>query len=98
MVNLEDLPMRVAIGQFSELTDEQLENMVATVRNMGRAGIPILGYHFMPNGVWRTSRDTPVRGGATATAFDLEEVREAPLTHGRVYTDEEMWATYDWYL
>jgi mannonate dehydratase len=72
--------------------------MRATVRNMGRAGIPILGYHFMPNGVWRTSVDTPVRGGATATAFDMDAVRDAPLTHERVYTEEELWGNYDWYL
>jgi mannonate dehydratase len=78
--------------------EEQLANMAETVRNMGRAGIPILGYHFMPNSVWRTSRSTPVRGGATATAFDMELVKDAPLTHGRVYTEEEMWANYDWYL
>ena len=39
--------------------DEQLEHYCATIRNMGRAGIPILGYHFMPNAVWRTSRTTP---------------------------------------
>ena len=25
--------------------DEQIENMVATVRNIARAGIPIFGYH-----------------------------------------------------
>ena len=53
--------------------DEQLQNMCETVRNMGRAGIPILGYHFMPNGVWRTSRTTPVRGGSAATSFNLEQ-------------------------
>jgi len=78
--------------------EEQLANMAETVRNMGRAGIPILGYHFMPNSVWRTSHSTPVRGGATATAFDMELVKDAPLTHGRVYTEAEMWANYDWYM
>jgi mannonate dehydratase len=166
MINLDDLPMRIAIGQMSELTDEQLafavqcgaedvqlntpklpgeerwevedllalrrraeehglrlialenvpirfydkimlgvegreqqlENMIATVRNMGRAGIPILGYHWMPNGVWRTERDTKVRGGAISNAFDYALVQDAPLTHDRIYTTEEMWASYDWYL
>jgi mannonate dehydratase len=34
--------------------DEQIENMQATIRNMGQAGIPILGYHWMPNQVWRS--------------------------------------------
>jgi mannonate dehydratase len=166
MMNLDELPMRLAIGQFSELTDEQLafaqqcgvedvqlntprlpgqerweyedllalrrraeehglrlialenvpvsfydaimlgqdgrerqlENMIATVRNLGRAGIPILGYHWMPNGVWRTEREAKVRGGAISTAFDYARVKDAPLSHDRVYTADEMWANYDWYL
>ena len=36
-----------------------------------RAGIPVLGYHFMPNSVWRTERLAPGRGGAGCTAFDM---------------------------
>jgi mannonate dehydratase len=78
--------------------ERQMENMRETVRNMGRAGIPILGYNFMPNAVWRTSRSARVRGGAESTAFDLELARNAPLSHGRVYSEAEMWANYDWYL
>ena len=38
--------------------DEQIANYQATIRNMGRAGIPILGYHWMPNSVWRTPGST----------------------------------------
>src|SRR5579871_4205037 len=159
MINLDDLPMRIAIGQFNELTDEQLafarqvgagdlllntprlpgderweyedllawrrraedhglrlicienvpirfydkimlgqegrerqlENMIATVRNMGKAGIPILGYHWMPNGVWRTERAVPIRGGAISNQFQYERVKDSPNTHDRVYTAEEMW-------
>jgi mannonate dehydratase len=100
LVALENVPVRFYDQIMLGLPDRerQLENMQQTVRNMGQAGIPILGYHFMPNQVWRTSRDTPVRGGATATAFDMDLVRKAPLTHGRVYSEEEMWANYDWYL
>jgi mannonate dehydratase len=51
--------------------DEQIEHYQATIRNVGRAGIPILGYHFMPNSVWRTSRTTPGRGSADVTSFDM---------------------------
>ena len=100
LIALENVPVRfydrIMLGLPGR--DQQLENMRETVRNMGRAGIPILGYHFMPNQVWRTSRDTPVRGGAAATAFDMSLAAEAPLTHDRVYTEDEMWANYDWYL
>jgi mannonate dehydratase len=72
--------------------------MAETVRNMGRAGIPILGYHFMPNSVWSTSLTTVLRGGATARSFKMELARNAPLTHGRVYSEAEMWENYDWYM
>ena len=49
--------------------DEQIENYNATIRAVGRAGVPILGYHFMPNSVWRTERMAPTRGGAGATQY-----------------------------
>ena len=78
--------------------DEQIENYQTIIRNMGKAGIPILGYHWVPNGVWRTSRTTPDRGGARVTSFDYELVKDAPLTHGRIFTEEEMWANYTYFV
>src|SRR5947207_42444 len=78
--------------------EEQLEHMQETVRNLGRAGIPILGYHWMPNSVWRTGWDTPVRGGATSNSFNYALAQSAPLSHGRAYGEAELWANYDWYL
>ena len=78
--------------------DEQIAHMQTTIRNMGKAGIPILGYHWMPSGVWRTPELAIVRGGARATRFDMAEHADAPLTHGRVYTTDEMWANYEYYL
>jgi mannonate dehydratase len=58
--------------------DEQIEHYRATVRNMGRAGIPILGYHFTPNSVWRTDRSPIGRGGALVTSFDMAAVAARP--------------------
>ena len=78
--------------------DEQIEHMQATIRNMGRAGIPIFGYHFIATGVWRTSSTTPARGGAQVTAFDYEQVKDAPLSFGRVFTEEEQWANYEYFI
>jgi mannonate dehydratase len=37
----------------------------------------VLGYHFMPNGVWRTSRTSPGRGGVEVTSFDMALVEQA---------------------
>ncbi len=77
--------------------DEQIENMIATIRNMARAGIPIFGYHWMPSLVWRTTPKV-IRGGALATAFNYEEAKDLPLTHGRKYTEEEMWENLEYWL
>jgi mannonate dehydratase len=77
--------------------DEQIENMIVTVRNIARAGIPIFGYNWMPSAVWRTPPRF-IRGGAMATAFDEETATRMPLTHGRQYSEEEMWANLEYWI
>lgn len=54
--------------------DEQIENYIYTVRSVARAGVPVLGYHFMPNSVWTTDRAALTRGGALARKFDMAAV------------------------
>jgi mannonate dehydratase len=77
--------------------DEQIENYQATIRAVARAGVPILGYHFMPNSVWTTDINATTRGGALTRQFDmavveanadnLEVLRSyLPTTIGRVST------------
>ena len=76
--------------------DQQIDNMIQTVRNIGAAGIPIFGYNWMPSHVWRTEPEL-IRGGALATAFDNAEAQKMPNTHGREHTEEEMWERLeDW--
>lgn len=78
--------------------EEQLENVKASIRNMGRAGIDTLGYNWMPNRVWRSSLTKPGRGGATSTAFDMADMERAPLSHDREYSEAEMWENYQYFL
>jgi mannonate dehydratase len=77
--------------------DQAIEGYQETIRNVGKAGIPILGFHWMPNSVWRTSRIAPGRGGALCTAFDMSLASQG-LTHGRVYDHDEMWRNYEYFL
>src|SRR6185312_14965996 len=51
--------------------DAEIDGVIATVENMGRAGIPVLGFHWMPASVWRTAVAPDGRGGAVVSAFDL---------------------------
>jgi len=50
--------------------DEQIENYIKTLHNMGKVGIPILGHHFCPTWAWRTTITEPYRLGATVSAYD----------------------------
>ncbi len=76
--------------------DAQIENYQRTVRNMGEAGIPLLGLNWMPGGVWRT----PVargRGGVTVTAFDGDAALAGQLTAGDrscEYSEGQLLDTY----
>lgn len=72
------------------------------LRDLGKAGIPYTTYAHMANGIWSTERET-TRGGASARGFDLAKADkghwsgkyyEMPYTHGRVYTQEEIWDNY----
>jgi mannonate dehydratase len=63
--------------------DEEIENVCATITNLGRAGVPVLGYNFMPTSVWRTALASVGRGGAVVTEFDLT-VAENPEFADRV--------------
>ena len=53
--------------------DQQIENYQRTMRNLGEAGICLLGYNFLPTFVWRTDMSVTGRGGAGVTAFDLAD-------------------------
>lgn len=78
--------------------DQQIEHVKTTIRNMGRAGIHTLGYDWMPSGVWRSSTTHRLRGGAKAMAVDMDDLENAPLTHGREYSEDEMWENYQHFL
>lgn len=74
-----------------------LEGYRNAVRNLGRAGIPILAYNWRPNRLYRTG-EASGRGGARVTAFDLAQAAKVPLSHGRRYGADELWATHDHFL
>ena len=83
---IENLPNSFYTGAMFGVPgrDEEIEHVIATVANMGRAGIPILGFHWMPTSVWRTAVAPDGRGGAVVSAFDLDLARQ-PGRAGDIY-------------
>ena len=60
---------RITLGMPGR--DEDLDRVCESIRNMGRAGIPVYCYNFMAVFNWlRTSNDVVGRGGALVTQFN----------------------------
>ena len=79
--------------------DEEIETAITLIRNMGALGIPCWCYEWMPGFNWlRTSTTAPARGGALATAFDLELMKNAPLTEYGVVSEDALWQNLDYFL
>lgn len=57
--------------------DQQIDNYCRTLSNMGRAGIPVMGYNWMALGGISTDQ-VRGRGGALERRFDLDSARRAP--------------------
>ncbi len=86
--------------------DEKIEEYLAHLRNLSKAGIGYTTYAHMANGIWSTEPEKG-RGESKARAFDLNKADkgywhgvtyEAPLTHGRKYSTDELWANYEYFI
>jgi mannonate dehydratase len=79
--------------------DEEIEHACDLIRNMGALKIPVWCYEWMPVFNWmRTSTTVPTRGGALATAFDNELMRNAPLTEFGVVSEDLLWENLKYFL
>jgi mannonate dehydratase len=101
-----DVHNQDAIVLNLENRDQKIEQYKQHLRNLGQAGIPYTTYAHMANGIWSTSRET-TRGGASARAFNLEKADkghwdgtyyEMPLSHGRLYAEDEIWQNYTYFI
>ncbi len=81
--------------------DEQLENCCKTIENVGKAGIPTIGYDFSVAwvwGHWRNGRSGGGRGNAGLTSFDYDLVKHAPVHPMGPVGAEEMWDRFVYFL
>ncbi|MBV7331130.1 mannonate dehydratase [Chloroflexi bacterium TSY] len=64
----------------------QTENLKTIIRNMGRAGIPCMGYYFSVAGVWGRVSTRGARGQAETVGFVAEQApSHEPIPHGEVW-------------
>lgn len=85
--------------------DAKIEEYKQYLRNLSQAGIYYTTYAHMGNGIW-SSEQEKTRGGAPARAFRSETAKgrwidktfEPPLSHGRKYTEDELWENYTYFI
>jgi mannonate dehydratase len=87
--------------------DQKIEEYLNYIRYLGAAGIPYSTYAHMGNGIWRSGREITPRG-YSAAALDLSsptsrgtwagKTYAEPLSHGRVFSKEEIWENYTYFI
>jgi mannonate dehydratase len=86
--------------------DEKVAEYLNYIRTMGAAGIHYSTYAHMGNGIWSSGREAG-RGGVMARAFHLgqneagfwiKQEFHGELTHGREYTEQELWDNYEYFI
>ena len=92
---IESIPVHEDIKLGRPTRDRLIDNYIESVRNMGRVGVPVLCYNFMPVFDWtRTDLALRLDDGSTALAYD--DARLAAIDLSRGTADLPGWATaYD---
>ena len=81
--------------------DAQIAKVCTSIENMGKVGIPILGYYFSLAGVsghWRAYDSGGGRGDAGLKSFDYALVKDAPPIVDEEVSVEEMWSRLAYFL
>lgn len=66
--------------------DAQMANLKATITNMGKAGIPVMGYYFSLAGVWGRVQGPFARAGAVSVGYLEDQAPpQTPIPHGEVW-------------
>ncbi len=85
--------------------DAKIEQYKQFLRNLSQVGLHYTTYAHMGNGIWSSER-AATRGGASARSFDLATAKGVwdgkefnnPLSHGRVFTEKEIWDNYEYFI
>lgn len=87
--------------------DQKIEEYLNYIRYLGKAKIPYSTYAHMGNGIWSSGRVMSKRGysarDGNSNSPDWKGVwagktYTAPLSHGRVYSEQEIWDNYAYFI
>lgn len=97
---LEGDPMNMErIKQGLPGRDEDIEAYQQMLSNMGELEVPLICYNFMAQIGWfRTRESIPERGGALVSGFDINDLKDAPLTEAGEISEQALWENYEYFI
>jgi mannonate dehydratase len=79
--------------------DDEIENVIASIRAAGRAGLPVIEYNFYAHRLVEGYYEEMGRAGAGLTAFDYSRVKDLPaLPEEGIHSVDEMWQNVTYFL
>lgn len=87
--------------------DQKIEEYLNYIRYLGQAKIPYTTYAHMGNGIWNSGRIINERGYSARDGnanspnwkgYWAGKVYEQPLSHGRVFSEQEIWDNYTYFI
>ena len=79
--------------------DEEIATVCELISNMGKLGIEVWCYEWMPVINWtRTSTTIRSRGGALVTGYDHSQMLNAPLTAYGEVSEDQLWDNLRYFL
>ena len=79
--------------------DYHIERYISFMRILGKAGIPVGYMTWEPNNVLTTKTDLgEYTRMAPARIVDINELEKRPFTHGREFSEEDIWSNFKYFL
>lgn len=92
LAGIEDNPPMDAIRYGGPERDEEIENVITLIKNMGKLGIPVWCYNWGGSMIWlRTSTRLRGRGGAIVSGFDSKVLENGPPPLQGTVDSETLW-------
>lgn len=92
------LQKNTSIHLALEDRDAEIERTKQFMVNLSRLGIDTMAIAWQPFGISRSDSEPLMIHGASAGASDMEQILNFPLKGERLYTREEMWETFEYFI
>lgn len=92
------LQKNTAIHLALENRDEEIQRTIDFMKLLNQLDIHTMAIAWQPFGISRSQVTPRMIHGANAGASDMEEILNFPNKGERVYTREEMWETFEYFL